>query len=330
MRRTSSSVLLAALPLLLALPAGAQVADHLTCYKVRDPLKLRGVVDLDVPQFGGVSGCAISSAKLFCVPASKTVVSAEDRTGGGAITPLSFWAPPEPGDRICYKVKCPEPVPADQEVTDQFGTRTLARFKSALFCTPAVKGATATVDGFRGLPGTDQVGCWNGSGVPIACAGTGYDGDVQAGAPLAYVDNGDGTVTDLNTGLMWEKKSDDGSIHDKDATYTLDDALTVHVGGLNAASFAGHDDWRVPNVRELQSIVDFHTTNPAVSAAFNTACTAGCDVTTCSCTTATFYWSSTAYMNSPGNKWQVDFVGGYVNNGGNINLHSVRAVRGGR
>ena len=44
----------------------------------------------------------------------------------------------------------------------------------------------------------------------------GDDGVIQAGAPLSYTNNGDGTVTDNNTGLMWEKKTHDGTVHDKD------------------------------------------------------------------------------------------------------------------
>src|SRR5437773_4101103 len=43
---------------------------------------------------------------------------------------------------------------------------------------------------------------------------TGDDGDIQAGATLSYTDNGDGTITDNNTCLIWEKKSFDGTIHD--------------------------------------------------------------------------------------------------------------------
>jgi hypothetical protein len=43
----------------------------------------------------------------------------------------------------------------------------------------------------------------------------------------AYVDNGDGTITDAVTGLMWEKLSDDGSIHDADAAYGWPEALAV-------------------------------------------------------------------------------------------------------
>jgi hypothetical protein len=50
--------------------------------------------------------------------------------------------------------------------------------------------------------------------------GTGSDGDLQKGTARSYTDNGDGTITDNVTGLMWEKKSDDGGIHDKDNMYT--------------------------------------------------------------------------------------------------------------
>jgi hypothetical protein len=69
------------------------------------------------------------------------------------------------------------------------------------------------------FPATGQTTCWDSAGTVIPCAGTGHDGEIQAGATLAYTDNGDGTITDDNTGLMWEKLSDDGSINDKDTTY---------------------------------------------------------------------------------------------------------------
>jgi hypothetical protein len=74
----------------------------------------------------------------------------------------------------------------------------------------------------------------------------------QAGATLDYTDNGDGTITDNDTGLQWEKKSDDGTIHDKDNTYTWEDAFAVHVATLNAEEFAGHTDWRLPNVGDAE------------------------------------------------------------------------------
>jgi hypothetical protein len=179
------------------------------------------------------------------------------------------------------------------------------------------------------FPATGQTTCWNSSGTIIACAGTGHDGDVQAGATLSYTDNGDGTITDNNTGLVWEKKSDDGSIHDKDTTYTWDNAFAVHVAGLNTANFAGHNDWRVPNIKELQSIVNYQNVSPAVSAAFNNNCVANCTVLTCSCTASSFYWSSTTVAGNPALAWGVGFDEGTVLRGLKSGSVFVRGVRGG-
>ena len=64
------------------------------------------------------------------------------------------------------------------------------------------------------FPATGQMTCWDTNGNVIPCAGTGQDGDLRKGAPLSYTDNGNGTVTDNNTGLVWEKLSMDGSVHD--------------------------------------------------------------------------------------------------------------------
>ena len=121
-----------------AVPVHAQVADHLKCYQVKDSLNLAGTVDLDTPQFGLDPGCKISKAKLFCVPGTKTNVNVVDKKTNLPITPLPVSGP-DPGDRICYKVKCLA-VPTDQTVTDQFGTRTLTKLKPSLLCAPAIKG----------------------------------------------------------------------------------------------------------------------------------------------------------------------------------------------
>ncbi len=178
------------------------------------------------------------------------------------------------------------------------------------------------------LPATGQVTCWDSGGSVVACGGTGHDGEIQAGATLAYVDNGDGTITDLNTGLMWEKKSDDGSIHDKDTFYSWDDAFAVHVAGLNSSTFAGHTDWRLPNVKELQSIVDYEAVNPSVDPVFNSGCVAACTVTTCSCTVSSFYWSSTSNPLVPTLAGTPHFGNVFVDFDQKDDDHFVRAVRG--
>ena len=161
------------------------------------------------------------------------------------------------------------------------------------------------------------------------------DGTVRAGAPLAYTDNGDGTITDFNTGLMWEKKSSDSSLHDQNTAFAWSGNGSVgtiwdFVDLLNAANFAGHNDWRVPNVKELLSILDAQNHGPAVSAAFNNNCTVNCTVLTCSCTaTGNPYWSSTTWAGATNEAWVVDFNFGFENMVLKSGLVFVRAVRGG-
>ncbi len=119
--------------------AQAQIDDHLKCYKIKDDIKLKGVVDLDGQQFGLEPGCKISKAKLFCVPVTKSNVQVEAKNDDGPVTPLPILGPPAPGDRICYKVKCPGPQPPDTTASDQFGTHNMTKFKAFMLCTPAGK-----------------------------------------------------------------------------------------------------------------------------------------------------------------------------------------------
>jgi Protein of unknown function (DUF1566) len=293
------------------------VPDHLACYKVKDS-QAKATYTADVSGLVVQSGCTIKvPAAMACTPASKTNVTPTPPGGGGVGRPHGF---------TCYKVKCPKvPKGTFKPVTetDQFGSHTMTPSTTQLVCAPDA----GPTDG--GFPATGQTTCWNSNGAVIPCAGTGQDGDTQTGAPLAYVDNGDGTITDTNTGLTWEKLSNgDGSVHDVANLYSWDHAFSVHVATLNSTSFAGHADWRVPNVKELQSIVNYENLSPAISPAFNTNCTSPCTVLTCSCTQSEDYWSSSSAVPAAG-AWLVDFtIGEVAPTDKDITLF-VRAVRGG-
>ena len=166
----------------------------------------------------------------------------------------------------------------------------------------------------------------------------GAAGDTTAGLSRIYNDLGNGVIKDVRTGLFWEKKSDDGSIHDRDNTYSWSTgnnsfngtAATVFLATLNTAPcFGGFCDWRLPTRFELETILDLGNAVPAVPAAFNTGCTAGCTVTTCSCTRSSLYWSSSTYQNYPNAAWTVGFNYGEAYLEGKTSGYYVRAVRGG-
>jgi cysteine-rich repeat protein len=179
-------------------------------------------------------------------------------------------------------------------------------------------------------PRTGQTTCWNSLGAVISCAGTKQDGELLKGAALAYVDNGDGTITDINTGLMWEKLSDDGTINDWDNQYSWDNAFAVKLVALNGGGgFALHTDWRLPNKKELESIVNAEVFTPAVSSVFDTGCVLGATVLTGSCTQPTKYWSSSSFALGPASAWSVDFDAGDATGNAKAGLAHVRAVRAG-
>src|SRR5438094_9253656 len=80
---------------------------------------------------------------------------------------------------------------------------------------------------------------------------SGDDGAIQAGAPLSYTDNGDGTITDNNTGLVWEKKSADGSIHDMDRSEERRVGKEWKSRGSQSEQIRGQKGGRRPNAPAL-------------------------------------------------------------------------------
>jgi|GEM_PF-1062186 len=107
---------------------------------------------------------------------------------------------------------------------------------------------------------TGQTICYDTNGNTIACSGTGQDGDLQTGASWPtprFTDSGNQTVTDTLTGLIWSKDGNPGS-----ETRNWQQALD-YIKKLNAESYLGHSDWRLPNQVELKSLVNMGETNAA-------------------------------------------------------------------
>ncbi len=144
-------------------------------------------------------------------------------------------------------------------------------------------------------------------------------------ATTAYVDNGDGTVTDQATGLMWSQ-------NDSGEGMAWEDAL-AWADACNAEQFLGHDDWRLPNVKELQSLVDYtRSPDTSGSAAIDPLFTATTIVNEAGQTDFPYYWSSTTHQNggpvSGGFAAYVAFgrALGYMN-GGWVDVHGAGAQR---
>lgn len=105
-----------------------------------------------------------------------------------------------------------------------------------------------------------------------------------------FVDNGDSTVSDLATGLMWQK-ADDGIGRDWEEALAYAENLEL----------AGHNDWRLPNAKELQSIVDYTrspqtTSSPAIDPVFETT-----EINDPEGNPGQypFFWSSTTHQDGP-------------------------------
>jgi hypothetical protein len=116
---------------------------------------------------------------------------------------------------------------------------------------------------------TGQTQCYDSaSGVAIACAGTGQDGDIRAGVPWPiprFSDHGDGTVTDNLTGLMWtENANAPGPSTCSPGTGKPWQSALDYVACLNTHTYLGYTDWHLPNRKELFSLIDLSNFNPAL------------------------------------------------------------------
>jgi hypothetical protein len=205
------------------------------------------------------------------------------------------------------------------------------------------------------IPDTGQTKCYNNTGeIPCPQPGEpfyGQDGNYTINPPsytkLAANGNDlpdDATewvmVRDNVTGLIWENKIADGSIHDGSKAFTWCDTNPATNGGnqgicgtgagdaatdteafirtMNSSNFGGFSDWRMPSRKELKTIVDYGRYNPAINAGYfaNTA--------------ASNYWCSTTNVSNTGYAWSMNFYYGEDNYGyAKGDNFYVRAVRSG-
>jgi len=143
----------------------------------------------------------------------------------------------------------------------------------------------------------------------------------------SFTDNGNGTVSDATTSLMWQQCSagqsttttpcDTGTAAYYDWGAGTATSALAYCQGL---SLAGFSDWRLPNVKELKSLVSATTANPAINTAYFPK------------TQSYYYWTSTSDANGPATAWYVGFdygeIVGATKSTPVANLNYVRCVRG--
>jgi hypothetical protein len=170
------------------------------------------------------------------------------------------------------------------------------------------------------LPRTGQTTCYDVSGNVVACAGTGQDGDKLKGAawPVPrFTDNSNGTVTDNLTGLIWLKNANCWGAITWQTALTNANSLASGTCDLTDGSAAG--SWRLPNITELEGLVDLSQNNPAIPAGhpFSNVQALG-------------YWSSSTSAVDTTYAWNVIMGNGSVNSDGKGNNVYVWPVRAGQ
>jgi len=177
----------------------------------------------------------------------------------------------------------------------------------------AIFGVSGTFAGTYGVPKTGQTTSY----------ATGDDGDLEKGTPASgdRFTNTPGTsnsVTDNGTGLIWIKShAAIGTVggYNFANTMTWANALLA-VAALNAANYDGSNQWRLPNIKELQSIVDYGRVNPSINTTYFTSQSDG-------------YWSGTTVAGVTDYAWSVYFSYGSVYSVYKGSGIYVRPVRGG-
>lgn len=129
---------------------------------------------------------------------------------------------------------------------------------------PSPEGIQPSPDVTYPIVDTGQTTCYDGSGqIPCPTESEAFYGqDAQyAGNQPSYTGNGDGTITDNITGLIWQSSPDTDGDGDIDADDKL--SYTEALAGAEVFHLAGYDDWRLPTIKELYSLIDFSGLDPS-------------------------------------------------------------------
>lgn len=139
-----------------------------------------------------------------------------------------------------------------------------------------------------------------------------------------YQMNANGTVVDLQTGLMWMRCAmgqtwdvQQSTCSGEATAYSWQNALQAVQTLDQGSGFAGFSDWRLPNVRELASLARFHCTDPAINLKAFPQTPSGS------------FWTSTPVAASYGTEWIVNFKNGQATYNFYSNTYSIRLVRAG-
>lgn len=167
---------------------------------------------------------------------------------------------------------------------------------------------------------TGQASCFDGAGASVSCNGTGQDGATSTGtaAPSPrFKTGGDGTfVLDRMTGLIWTttagtpapaSPAEPAGCAPAGSSLPWQEALD-HISCLNRNTYLGMSQWRLPNRREMRSLVDYSAFGPALPAGNPFSDLLG-----------DTYWTSTTDAGQPDRAWTVSMFDGSLGVSGKLN-----------
>jgi len=151
---------------------------------------------------------------------------------------------------------------------------------------------------------TGQTLCHDTDGNPRDCTGTGEDGEFQSGYDR-FIDNGDETVTDSYTGLMWTKDT---------FQFPRMQMWQAALTSCNELDWANYTDWKLPSVSEAKSLIgglplDYHFLNEHEEL---------------------WYWTSSTTFRFKQNAWEIELINGTVNSADKMLMNHVWCVRSGQ